>query len=162
MRTPPTDIIAAALAAKAATGIWVALQLAQWALESGWGAKCTGRFNFFGVKAVAGQASTPCWTHEQVGGRMVAVQAPFRDYDTVADAFLEHAQLLRHPQFAAADARLDDMAAFIRLMAPVYATDTAYASKLLELIQEEAFEQYDRPAAPDLSASQALTQQALS
>jgi flagellum-specific peptidoglycan hydrolase FlgJ len=165
MRTPPTDIVAAALAAQSATGILPSVQLAQWALESGWGAHCTGRFNFFGVKAVADQAGTMCWTHEEQNGRLVAVQALFRDYDTVADAFLEHAQLLAGPVYAHAEALKDDASGFVRAISlpnhPAYATDSEYADKLLELIGDEKFGQYDLQTASDLAASQALTQQAL-
>ncbi|HUO22688.1 MAG TPA: glucosaminidase domain-containing protein [Caulobacteraceae bacterium] len=144
MMQAPADIVAAAQAAQKATAVPASVSLGQWALESAWGQRCTGKFNFFGVKAQPGQPSTLCWTHEEQNGRLVACQAAFRDYDSVADAFLEHAELLCGPRYAAARGALT-AGAFVRAIAPAYATDPNYAAKLIGLINIEQFARFDLP-----------------
>lgn len=88
------DVIAAAQAAERTYGILASIQLAQFGQESGWGAKCSGRNNYFGVKAGPAQPGTMSATHEYVDGRRIAVMAKFRNYPSVTDAFAEHACLL--------------------------------------------------------------------
>ena len=55
---------------------------AQWANESAWGGKASGKNNFFGIKAVGDEPGTAVPTHEVVGGKSVAVMAKFKDYAT--------------------------------------------------------------------------------
>lgn len=147
MRTPPSDVVAAAQAAQRATGILASVTLGQWALESAWGAKATGTFNTFGIKAAAGQSGKLCATHEVVGGKSVAIKALFRNFDSVAEAFAAHAHVLCDPRFAAAAAHKADVGAFVRAISlpnrPAYATDPDYADKLLELIRVERFARFD-------------------
>lgn len=152
-RQPPANVIEAAQAAQRATGILASVSLAQWALESGWGQRCTGKWNYFGVKAGRGQTGTMCWTHEVVGGRSVPVQAVFRDYDSLEDAFLQHAELLTHPQYAAGQQVKANLIAFVQAIGPVYATDPNYSAKILDLITTQGFERYDvlPPAAQEIA-----------
>lgn len=153
MRVPPPDIVQAAQAAQTATGVLASISLAQWALESGWGAHVTGEFNFFGVKAQPGFSSTLCWTHEVVDGKSVSVKAAFRNYNGVADAFLDHAKLLTSAGYRGAAASLGDPEAFARAISlpnhPAYATDPSYADKLIALIGDEKFAAYDLPPTQD-------------
>lgn len=145
MKTPAADVVAAAQAAQRAHLVPASVSIGQWALESGWGQHCTGKFNYFGVKARAGQPQTLCWTHEEVGGKLVAVQQPFRDYPSLAVAFDEHAALLTHPQFAAAWP-VRSVALFVQAIAPHYATDPRYAASLFGLIHDDRLERYDLAA----------------
>lgn len=140
----PPDVIAAAQAAQRATGMPASVSIAQWALESGWGARCTGAFNCFGIKAVGDQSATVVPTHEVVDGKRVLVHAAFANYGSLEAAFLAHARLLAdRPQYAPARACLPDTAAFVDKMGPVYATDPTYAPTLLEIMGEHDLGQYD-------------------
>ncbi len=146
MTTIPDAVIKAAQAAQVPTGIPASVTIAQWAVESAWGMKCTGENNYFGIKAVEGQASTMCPTHEVVGGQRVAIMAPFANYDTMGDAFLAHAKLLTGPRYSEARACLPDAIAFVAKMAPVYATDPNYTTLLTGIIQGHNLTQYDVPS----------------
>lgn len=146
MRQAPLNVIDAAQAAQLATGVRASVSLAQWALESAWGAKCTGQFNFFGVKALPGQPSTLCWTHEVVAGQLVSCQQPFLNYPDLETGFLAHARQLISGHFEAAAPLVANVAAFIKAIAPIYATDPDYAAKLFALISDEQFARYDDPS----------------
>lgn len=146
MRAPPQDVIAAAQACQRDTGILASVTIGQWALESAWGAKATGRNNFFGIKAVAGQPSTLCWTHEFVGGKSIPAQQPFADYPSLEAGFAAHARLLSGGRYVNAWGVRGNLPAFVHAIAPIYATDPAYGDKLLNLIRSERFDTYDLSA----------------
>lgn len=139
------DVIAAAKAAQAATRVPASVSIGQYALESGWGKHMPpGSNNPFGVKGF--HDPDPVWaeTTEVIGGVAKRVSQPFRRYASIAEAFLEHAQLLANaPVYAAAMAALPDLTAFVRAMAVHYATDPQYGQKLLGLIHIDGLEQYD-------------------
>lgn len=143
MRVPPADVIAAAQACQHTTGILASVTLGQWALESAWGTKATGRNNFFGIKGVAGQPSTMCWTHEFVGGKSVPAQQPFADYPTLDAGFAAHGRLLSGGRYVNAWGVRSNRAAFVHAIAPIYATDPDYGDKLLDLIRTQKFDHYD-------------------
>lgn len=149
MRTPPLNVLVAVKNAYRKTGILPSVQLAQWAIESAWGTKATGKFNFFGIKAKPGESFTTCWTHEEVGAHLVSCQQDFKNFVSADDAFLAHAELLCAPQFAHAAPLKDNYAGFIKAISPpskpAYATDPDYADKLIRLIQIQHFDQYDQP-----------------
>lgn len=148
MQVIAVNVISAAQSAQYITGIPASVQIAQFGAESGWGARCTGTFNYFGVKAVGDQPSTLCATHEVIDGKSVPAQAAFANYSSLDEAFTEHAKLLAdEPQYAPARACLPDVAAFVEKMAPVYATDPTYAGLLLEIISEHRLTQYDMESA---------------
>jgi peptidoglycan hydrolase FlgJ len=118
--------------------------MAQAALETGWGKRVpthadgTPSHNFFGIKAHGGWDGGRLvkTTHEHLGGRMQKVSAEFRSYDSVGEAFDDYARFLQsNPRYAEALRRGDDAAGFARgLQEAGYATDPAYASKLLKLM----------------------------
>lgn len=139
----PAEVIAAAQDAQKATDIPASVSIAQWAAESGWGAKVTGTYNYFGVKAVPGQPFTMCPTHEMVDGRRVPIEAAFVNYSSLEQAFVDHARLLCGPRYAAARACLPDVSAFVDKMAPVYATDPTYAGLLNDIIRQHDLTRYD-------------------
>lgn len=143
-RQAPPDVIAAAQAAMTATGILASVSLGQWALESAWGQRCTGKFNFFGMKATGDQPASLCWTHEVVDGKSVAEQLLFRDFDSLAEAFLEHARRLTRTPFDRFLAVLGNVPAYVHAIAPAYATDPTYGDTLWDLIRAEGFQKYDR------------------
>lgn len=137
--------VAAAKAAMAATRVPASVSLAQFGLESGWGAHMPpDSLNPFGVKDFRGANAVWAMTTEVEHGVVVHVKQPFRRYPSLADAFTEHAQLLATDRrYAPAMAALPDLAAFVAHMAPVYATDPGYAGKLLAIIHGDGLARFD-------------------
>ena len=127
-----------------ALGVPAEAIVAQAALETGWGrhvprhADGTPSFNLFGIKADAGWkgARLTKSTHEHLGGRMQSVSADFRSYGSIGEAFDDYARFLKtNPRYADALRQGGDGEGFVRgLQDAGYATDPAYANKLLKLM----------------------------
>jgi flagellar protein FlgJ len=134
-----------AQAASAATGIPARFMLGQAALETGWGkaeirgADGTNSHNLFGIKAGAGwQGKTvDIVTTEYVKGQPQKQVETFRAYDSFADSFRDYATLLRsNARYQNVIAQGRDAAGFAQgLQQAGYATDPAYASKLMGVIR---------------------------
>jgi flagellar protein FlgJ len=107
--------------------------LAQSALETGWGTAMPGN-NLFGIKAVDGETGTTRATHEVVDGIATPQLASFRDYGSAAASvadFVSHVQ----SGFSAAVGQ-GSVAGFAHaLAAGGYATDPAYAAKIVTISQ---------------------------
>jgi len=117
--------------AAAALGVPPAGLLAQAALETKWGTAAPGN-NLFGIKASPGQPATWQPTHEMQAGVMVPTLAAFRSYASVQDSIADYVQEIRghFPQVLGQGS----VAGFAQaLAAGGYATDRAYAAKLLNL-----------------------------
>lgn len=137
--------------AAARLGVPAEAIMAQAALETGWGkhmpTHADGRpsYNFFGIKAHGGWqgARLVKTTHEHLGGRMQTVSAEFRSYGSIGEAFDDYARFLQsNPRYADALRRGDDAAGFARgLQEAGYATDPAYANKLLKLMSGRTISQ---------------------
>jgi flagellum-specific peptidoglycan hydrolase FlgJ len=146
MTHPTRDIIDAARAAQAKWKVPASVSLAQWALESGWGHHMPpDSLNPFGIKARPGQPSVTVPTREQDKyGHVYTINAAFRKFDTMAQAFDEHARLLATaPVYANAIAALPSVTDFIHAMAPHYATDVQYEHLLNSIIRGSNLTQYD-------------------
>lgn len=127
-----------------ALGVPAEAIIAQAALETGWGrhvpshADGTPSYNFFGIKADSSWNGDRLekTTHEHLGGRMQKVSAAFRSYDSVGAAFDDYARFLQsNPRYADALKQGDDAGGFVQgLQDAGYATDPAYADKLLKLV----------------------------
>jgi hypothetical protein len=143
--TFPLDIVEAAQAGEAKWRVPASVCLAQWALESNWGAAMPpGSNNPFGIKAAAGQPCVACGTHEDVGGRMVAITAKFRAFGSIADAFDQHAQLLATSHYYEAARRvLPDADRFAEQLTGVYATDHLYDTKLRSIMKAHDLYRWD-------------------
>lgn len=155
----------AALDCESRTGLPIALSLAQWAIESGWGAHSPGN-NCFGIKAFAGAErqllSTTEWFTPAEAARFLAgsegrtaIESPgtsradgrsrytvedwFAKFESLGDCFTEHASLItRGAPYAKAWMDFQehqDVAQLAREIAPHYATDPHYADLLVEVIQ---------------------------
>ncbi len=156
----PAAVITAAQAGQAHWRVPASVSIAQWALESGWGAHESGKWNYGGITAkVSGavfpyqpgkplEPATLCWTHEEVNGAVVKCQRWFKDYPS-PDAFFDaHAKLLATaPVYAPAIAALPDVGRFVDLMAPHYASASGYAELIHSIIRGHNLTQYDRVAA---------------
>ena len=144
MTTIPPDIIAAAQAAQRMYPTCLAsLSIAQWAVESAWGAKSPGN-NPFGIKHMVGYPDQTFHTHEEIHGQMVPEDLVFAAFPTITDAFTAHAALIAtRAQYAPAIALLPDVDAYVTALAHVYATASNYTSVLLSIIHGHDLTQYD-------------------
>ncbi|WP_439234955.1 glycoside hydrolase family 73 protein [Lonepinella koalarum] len=125
---------------------------AQWALESGWGSKVSGKNNYWGIKAGNGdpnndEQGTVVWTHENINGDNVNVQQKFRDYDSLEDAIKDRAS------FTAKPGGRYDKAGYFTASSPAeaaralskagYATDPEYAQKLISIMRSGGVDPYN-------------------
>ena len=121
-----------AVALEAQTGCPAALLIAQWALESKWGAKPAGAANYFGIKkADRHEKRCTITTREVVNGKSVVQDLDFADYDSLADSCRDYAWLITQgaPYHQAWEQYLEDrnLHALIEAVAGKYATDPQYA-----------------------------------
>jgi len=150
MAQPTAEAIAAARSSQKARGIPASVILSQWALESAWGTKMSGKHNCFGIKARAGEPCTPVLTHEVIGGKRVAKTLLFRDYTSLAEAFDAHAKLLATgAPYADFRKALPDLAKATAALGggtpahPRYATDPDYGRKLMAVIRGSNLTRFD-------------------
>ncbi len=135
-------------AAKAAAELGVSenLLIAQAALETGWGQKIikhrdgTNSFNLFGIKASEDWPGSKVTrlTLEYRNGVAAKEYARFKAYESPADSFNDYVEFLRgNPRYSDVLASTGSDAHFARgLQAAGYATDPAYASKILSIKQQ--------------------------
>ncbi|HCN89497.1 MAG TPA: mannosyl-glycoprotein endo-beta-N-acetylglucosamidase [Oxalobacteraceae bacterium] len=150
----PADFIAtfapAAVASSKATGIPAAFVVAQGALESAWGSSAltTQARNLFGVKADASWHGDTfsMETGEYVAGKHVMVPAKWRKYPTWIACLDDHARFfLDNPRYAGALAVRHDSEAFAHaVQAAGYATDPAYAEKIIAVIRGHGLASFDQ------------------
>ena len=128
----PEPVVSAAETSQGRWQVPAPVSLAQWALESAWGAAMPpGSDNPFGIKAVANQPAVPSVTHEVVNGQTITVTAKFRVFPSIDDAFDEHGRLLAtNPAYSGAMQHKQSPDAFADALTGVYATDPQYGSKL--------------------------------
>lgn len=150
----PADFIAAlapgAVACMAKTRIPASFTTAQAALESGWGhsAIAYDARNLFGVKA------DPSWhgetimapTQEFIRGKWITVEAKWRKYPSWEACLEDHANfLLYNPRYHSAFEHCDDVEAFVQAIARAgYATDPAYAAKIISIIHSHNLKRFDQ------------------
>lgn len=119
------------------------MSLAQYGLESAWGTKTTGKYNYFGIKAIQGDSFTTCPTHEVIHGVSCKVLANFKNFTSISDAFDYHAKLLAtspyYSQAIADKAHPEEFAEHLQH----YATDPDYGDKLVQIMRQSGLEKYD-------------------
>ncbi|QOL15130.1 flagellar assembly peptidoglycan hydrolase FlgJ [Dickeya dianthicola] len=127
------------------SGIPHHLIMAQAALESGWGQReiptADGRrsHNIFGIKAGSSWDGpiTEVTTTEYEQGVAKKVKAAFRVYGSYLEALNDYARLLtQNPRYAGVSAAATAEQAAVALQQAGYATDPAYAKKLVSMIQQ--------------------------
>lgn len=139
------DVVRAAVEAHGKWKIPASVSIAQYGIESGWGKHTPGN-NPFGMKPRQGRndPSQLLSTTEFIKGEYVTVQQPFRKFNSIAEAFDAHAELLATaPVYHAAVLALPDINRFIDLMSVHYATDPLYASKIKATIAAHSLANYD-------------------
>ncbi|WP_445005320.1 flagellar assembly peptidoglycan hydrolase FlgJ [Halomonas mongoliensis] len=136
-------LAAPAAAASRRTGVPAELILAQAALETGWGrheiATADGHnsHNLFGIKAGSRWQgpTTEVVTHEYLDGRRTRVTDSFRVYDSFEEAFTDYARLIgENPRYAGVASAATPEQAARALQSGGYATDPAYADKLIAVM----------------------------
>ena len=142
----PPDVIEAAIESRKRWKVPASVTLAQWAVESAWGAAMPpGSNNPFGIKAVADQPAVESPTHEVVNGETITVSLKFRVFDSLAQAFDEHGRLLATSSYYTnAMAQVQNPEAFSDALTGVYATDPEYGLKLKWVMQNYKLTAYDR------------------
>jgi hypothetical protein len=134
----------------AAGARWPELVEAQWALESGRGAKLAAKNNPFGLKGKGGQYSE---TTEFVSGKERRIVDSFLEFDSIKDAVeylvrLWYKDYMGHTGVNTAKSAKD---AARMLQSEGYATDPRYAEKLIKIMSslpsratlENAFEYFE-------------------
>jgi len=139
-------IIHAAQASERMWGVPASVTLAQFILESARGTRMPPQSNNpFGIKARKDEPFVLASTWEVVNGKSATVQAKFRKFATVDEAFSHHGKLLAtSPHYVKAMAVRSDPVAFCNALTGVYATDPNYGKKLVQLISNYALTDYDR------------------
>ncbi|UYG02104.1 flagellar assembly peptidoglycan hydrolase FlgJ [Halomonas sp. LR3S48] len=134
---------APAQAASRKTGVPAELILAQAALETGWGrheiatADGGNSYNLFGIKAGSNWQgrTTDVVTHEYINGQRTRVVDTFRAYGSFEEAFTDYARLIgNNPRYAAVTTAGNAEQAARALQTGGYATDPAYADKLIAVM----------------------------
>jgi flagellum-specific peptidoglycan hydrolase FlgJ len=141
--------IAAAQAASGVSGFPAGITVAQAALESNWGASQLARDaqNYFGIKARGGRPFIELPTTEFLAGKALHVIARFTRYASMEECFTDRdAIIARVSVYAEARAAAADPAAFARALAKHWATDPAYAEKVLHIYRAENLAPLDVPS----------------
>lgn len=112
------------------------LVAAQWALESAWGKATSGKNNFFGIKG----KGTKRQTKEVVNGKEITVTAEFQDFPDLGAcvSWLVDRWYKDYEGYKGVNNAPDREAAARDLVKQGYATDPAYADKLIKLMREKA------------------------
>ncbi len=138
-------------------GVSPKILIAQAALETGWGKSVLrhpdGRssHNLFGIKADArwpGERISAT-TLEFAGGAMQKRNAVFRSYPDFGQSFYDYVSFVAgEPRYQTATARAQDPAKYIRALQHAgYATDPAYADKVLNVMNRPLVAGLDKGAA---------------
>jgi len=132
-----------AQAAARQAGIPTRLILGQAALESGWGRRelkyqdGSTSYNLFGIKAGSGWTGkvVDVLTTEYENGVARKVVQPFRAYASYEESFADYARLIgQSPRYESVLQARDEIEAARRIQAAGYATDPAYADKLIAVM----------------------------
>jgi Mannosyl-glycoprotein endo-beta-N-acetylglucosaminidase len=142
----PSEVAAAAVASHSRWTVPASVTVAQWAVESAWGASMPpGSNNPFGIKAVGDQPAVESPTREVINGENVVVTARFRAFDSLTQAFDEHGRLLATATpYKDAMKQKDNPEAFADALTGVYATDPNYGFTLKWVMENYGLSQYDR------------------
>jgi flagellum-specific peptidoglycan hydrolase FlgJ len=129
-------------------GPFISITLAQWALESDYGTRQSGKNNFFGIKANPIQIhmgiATKVWTKEYVNGRYYSEALYFADYPDVESGFDAHAQLLVSHHYLLCMRAADPETYANALQQCGYATAPDYADILISIINSNSLTDLDQ------------------
>lgn len=142
--------------------LYASVMIAQAALESGWGNSSLAKapnYNLFGIKGSYNGNSVYVPTLEDDGsGNYYQINDSFRKYDNYGQSLGDYASVLtgdndpsswRYQYYAGA--RYSNASTYQQATAHLtgrYATDTSYASKLNQIIEQYGLTQYDMNGTP--------------
>lgn len=134
-------VAAIAVRIEAATGLPAQMLIAQWALESQWGAKPAGHANYFGIKKAARHAlCCTVTTHEVVHGKPVDLDLEFADYPSLDESCDDYAWLITHgdPYREAwrGYQKTKDVHGLVFGIAGIYATGLQYAQLATQIASQ--------------------------
>ena len=121
--------------------------IAQAILESGWGRYCIGQYNYFGRKWNGWGNYVRQQTTEYENGQYVTIYDKFQSYESLEDAIRDWCVLIAedykysdviyawHEHWSVED--------FVYALAPIYATDPDYASKIMATINANDLTRFD-------------------
>jgi hypothetical protein len=148
-----TEAAGHAQAEKAEYGVPASVSIAQSILESNWGRSGLSRnyLNFHGLKCGApdrpGPIATGCRqlpTVECPGGNCGGTKAYFRVFASMRDSFRDHGRnLTTNSAYAHAMPFRNDPDRYIREIARPYATDPAYADKVIKVMRDHNLYRFD-------------------
>ena len=134
--------------ASRSSGIPASFMMGQAALESGWGRRQitasdgTPSYNLFGIKANAAWKgkTVEALTTEYIDGKPQKRVEKFRAYDSYTESFQDFAGLISNsPRYEKVMANLDDVQGYAGAIQNAgYATDPAYADKLVSVVRKLA------------------------
>lgn len=152
------SIMPMAQEASAKTGLDPRLIVAQAALESGWGKSAPGN-NLFGIKSHGMPGGNTMATTEVVNGQPVTVQDSFRAYASPADSVKGYADFMtQNPRYEPVRAAQGLEAQVAALGKSGYATDPAYAQKVMQIAQSLPAPAASSPTAPRPAINPAIVQ----
>jgi len=110
---------------------------AQWALESGYGKHTSGKHNYFGIKGIEGQGTLQRTT-EFVGGMEIKTDAWFKDYPSLFECVqdLVNKWYKDYKNYKGVNRAASPEECARLLVVEKYATDPAYADKLIRILRE--------------------------
>ncbi len=144
----PPEVLDAAIASELRWNVPASVTLAQWIVESAWGAAMPPDSNNpFGIKALPTQPGVDSGTREVVDGNVIQTTARFRKFDSLAEAFDLHGKLLATAApYEAAMRVAKDPDGFADALTGVYATDPNYGYTLKWVMNNYGLKQYDSAA----------------
>ena len=142
----PPEVVEAAVASRRKWNVPAEITLAQWVVESAWGAAMPPDSNNpFGIKALPSQDAVESLTREVINGETKYIVARFRKFESLAEAFDLHGRLLAvGAPYKIAMTLTADPEAFADALTGVYATDPKYGYTLKWVINNYGFKQYDQ------------------
>ena len=117
------------------------LVAAQWALESDWGRKPSGKNNYFGIKAGEGESGTSKGTWEVINGKKVNTSANFKNFDTPSGSVNElvNRWYKDYGKYKGVNRANSASEAAGLLTVEGYATDPEYANKLRSILERQGY-----------------------
>lgn len=122
-------------AGKAAGSKFPEVVAAQWALESGWGKHTSGTHNYFGLKGSGSNVNT----QEFLNGQWVTIKAGFIDFPDLYTCvcYLVERWYKDFGKFKGVNRAKDRNECARLLVTENYATDPAYANKLMQIMDKQ-------------------------
>lgn len=128
-------------------GLYPSVMMAQAMLESSYGtsALAVEDYNLFGVKGTYNGVGATYNTQEDAGGgSMYTIQASFRKYPSYKESVLDYIDLIANSGIYQATGKASAQESLQAIKDGGYATDSAYVSKVMSVIDDFDLTQFDK------------------